>query len=356
MTRKKIKVLINADCSILSINAQDRNGKHWAMFLDPEVFHLCIFYSGAIDERIKEKTNIKFVALPQNRVVELIKIFFLFISFRPLLILNQKHSYRELLILIFIKLFRLKTKMFSVAVSQVPYGEDFKRETKIANYILGNSDILAGNSARVAKTAEKYFHKKILVVNNFYDLDLFSPKEHSNERLKIICVSSMLANKQPFLFANIAKQLKEADFIWVGKRFFYDDMVEKKEREGIDNLFLPGEIPNNKLPSILSEADIFLYPSILDGFPSVIVEAMACGLPVIAFDRFGPEAVIDNVTGFVVFSEFEMLEKLSILIRNAEFRKNFSHAARKRALEYDGNILVKQLEQILINSVKPPVQ
>jgi glycosyltransferase involved in cell wall biosynthesis len=95
-----------------------------------------------------------------------------------------------------------------------------------------------------------------------------------------------------------------------------------------------------------------LFPSLHEGFPKVVIESMACGLPSIVFDRYGPEAVIDNETGFVVSNEEEMIEKLEILIRNKALRDKFSQNAIKRAKEFDWNKIVKQWEDILIKAVE----
>ena len=101
-----------------------------------------------------------------------------------------------------------------------------------------------------------------------------------------------------------------------------------------------------------SNSDIFLFPSLHEGFPKVVIESMACGLPSIVFDRYGPEAVIDNETGFIVSNEKEMIEKLEILIKNKTLRDKFSQNAIKRAKEFDWNKIVKQWEDFLIKVAK----
>ena len=74
---------------------------------------------------------------------------------------------------------------------------------------------------------------------------------------------------------------------------------------------------------------------------------MACGLPVIAFDQYGPEAVVDGSTGFVVNSEFVMLEKLKILLHTPGLIEKFSKNARTRASNYSGTQLKGKLEDII---------
>jgi glycosyltransferase involved in cell wall biosynthesis len=104
---------------------------------------------------------------------------------------------------------------------------------------------------------------------------------------------------------------------------------------------------HQELAKFFNQADIFLFPSIHEGFPKVIIESMACGLPSIVFNKYGPEAVVDDITGFIVSDKKEMIEKLRILIENESFRKNMSKASIKKAKEFDWNLIVKDWEQIL---------
>ena len=261
--------------------------------------------------------------------------------------LNAKVSYRERVAIAALKLIISRKKVISFAVNLWPYGELNSQYQSISSYVLLNSNMLVANSHKVAETLKSDLGYKIPVINNFYDLSLFKPLDKSNNRKVVVCHGSMTAVKQPFLFANIAKELPEADFYWYGERRYFQDMRSKAKRENISNLYLPGKIKNSNLPDLLAVCDIYLYPSIHDGFPNVLVEAMACGLPVIAFDQYGPEAVVDGSTGFVVNSEFVMLEKLKILLHTPGLIEKFSKNARTRASNYSGTQLKGKLEDII---------
>ena len=196
---------------------------------------------------------------------------------------------------------------------------------------------------------KKYFDIDVPVVHLSYDLNMFNIKSFNvnNKRKKIICIGSLQLRKQPFLFANIAKETPEADFVWVGDGYYLEWIKEKITRDNITNLTMTGILLQSKLADYLSDFDIFLFPSIHEGFPNTIVEAMACGLPVIAFDTYGPEAIIDGKTGYIVQSEFEMLEKLKYLLNNERLIKEFGKNARRRALDFDGSKIAKELEDYI---------
>ena len=87
-----------------------------------------------------------------------------------------------------------------------------------------------------------------------------------------------------------------------------------------------GYVPHNKLKDIYTKADIFVFPSKLDTFGLVILEAMACGLPVVAYNVPSPsDIVIDGHTGHLGDNMEHNIERV--------FHKldEFSENARKYA-------------------------
>ena len=72
-------------------------------------------------------------------------------------------------------------------------------------------------------------------------------------------------------------------------------------RLGVRDVFLAGWYDHAELPAFLSAADIFALASVREQFGLVLVEAMACGVPPVAVDRFGPGAIVDDgETGWLV--------------------------------------------------------
>ncbi len=68
-----------------------------------------------------------------------------------------------------------------------------------------------------------------------------------------------------------------------------------------DTIHLIGEVPHDDIADFMSAADIFVLPSHSEGMPCVVLEAMACGLPVVATRVGGiPEAVEDGKSGILV--------------------------------------------------------
>ena len=77
--------------------------------------------------------------------------------------------------------------------------------------------------------------------------------------------------------------------------------LEVVESEGVEDVFLAGWRGHKDLPRGLNAADVVVLPSVREQFGQVLVEGMACGLPVIAKDAYGPAEIVDHgETGWLV--------------------------------------------------------
>jgi len=341
MNKKKTKIIFIADCCESSIQAQNRDAKNWILFLDPLKYDISIFCKGEPDIRLKNKYNVNIIFL--NNKIKLIRGFkkvyyYIFKAYEVVIVSNW---YLSNILFKINKYLGKSRKLVVPIVNQVPY-----EDPKFSYFKSGNINIFA-ISEKIKQGIRNYLNVDVPVVHGCYDLCMFNYKPHHNKRRKIVCVASLQVRKQPFLFANIAKETPEADFIWVGDGYYMSWLEEKIQSEKISNLTMAGTMSQLELSSFLPKCDIFLFPSIHEGFPGAVAEAMACGLPVIVFDTYGPEAVIDGKTGYVVESEFEMLKKLKYLLSNEDTLRDFSVNARKRAMDFEGSSIIHELEDYI---------
>ena len=127
----------------------------------------------------------------------------------------------------------------------------------------------------------------------------------------------------------------------------YQDLIREL---GIDNdrCHLYGPIHDVKKEYLSSS--IFLLPSRFEGFGLVIIESMACGVPVVSFDcENGPRSIItDGENGYLVppFDINAYAEKVMYLMRNEELRKRLGSNALKSASQYDIDKVGFQWEQL----------
>jgi glycosyltransferase involved in cell wall biosynthesis len=92
-----------------------------------------------------------------------------------------------------------------------------------------------------------------------------------------------------------------------------------------------GTVPNGALPKLLKEAAVFVLPSLYEGHPKALVEAMACGLPVIGSDVPGiAEVVRHRETGWLCppGDPAALAEALAAVIADASLSARLGAAAR----------------------------
>ena len=106
----------------------------------------------------------------------------------------------------------------------------------------------------------------------------------------------------------------------------------------------------------LEAADVFVLPSFKEGLPLSLVEAMAYGLPAVVTDVGGnAEVVVQDHNGFVVEpgSIQQLTDAIKHLLANGEERRRMGKNGRERAKEFDLDLLMSQLQEVLLNSTAP---
>ena len=103
-------------------------------------------------------------------------------------------------------------------------------------------------------------------------------------------------------------------------------------------------------------SSIFVLPSRFEGFGLVLIEAMACGVPVVSFDcENGPRSIItDGVDGFLIspFDVETFAEKVVLLMKNENLRREMGENARRSAAKYDVDIVGQQWKQLFDELMK----
>lgn len=185
------------------------------------------------------------------------------------------------------------------------------------------------------------------VIYNGVDLSLFYPAPRRIAgAVNIGFISNLVDRKRPGWLVRAAGQLAREGLnikvLLAGNDFSggakAKELQDLAKREGITGRYnYIG--PRSDVPDVLRSLDILVLPSERDkeAFPRIVVEAMACGVPVLATAVAGvPEAVVDGETGLLVDpDDFDgFVAALRILVGDAELRQRYGVAAvaRCRAL------------------------
>ena len=114
-----------------------------------------------------------------------------------------------------------------------------------------------------------------------------------------------------------------------------ESMIHDKNLE--DKVILKGQ--SRDIYSKYSEYAFLVMTSRYEGFPMVLTEGLACGLPLIGFDIYtGPSEIIENEhNGFLINKDDkkEMIDKIKLLIKNPNLCVDMSKHAKECALKFD---------------------
>lgn len=143
----------------------------------------------------------------------------------------------------------------------------------------------------------------VYVIRNGIDLQVFRPtagtfreKHHWENKKILLGVAYAWTDKKGLdVFIELAERLPECfQIILVGT----DEKVDRRLPENILSVHRTENV--QELAEIYSTADIFVNPTREDNFPTVNLEALACGLPVVTFQTGGSPECVDGKTGCVV--------------------------------------------------------
>ncbi len=130
----------------------------------------------------------------------------------------------------------------------------------------------------------------------------------------------------------------------VGDGRLRDDLERRARTAEIDTDFA-GVIPHSQMPSHFRSADCFVLPSLTEGHPKVLIEAMACGLPCAASARGGIPSILENgVTGLLFEPDRpgDIAETVGRLLSDRDLARGLGERARASALAlYDAHALLK---------------
>lgn len=117
-----------------------------------------------------------------------------------------------------------------------------------------------------------------------------------------------------------------------------------------DDVYFPGFQENPY--KFIKRSDLFIHTCLLEGFGNVIVEAMACGVPVIATDcPYGPREIIRNdENGILVPMEDveTLVQKILLLLHDENLRKRLSDNAYHRSLDFSVERMVEAYENFFL--------
>lgn len=186
------------------------------------------------------------------------------------------------------------------------------RSDKMLFNLYRMADAIVPNSNSQGKFICKNFpflSKKVHPIINFVDVNRFTPSETPvrNNTLRIVTVARYTQQKNVLTYLKAVRMAKDmglnVHFDWYGDKnhnaaYFAEVEKEYQQLDIADYLTLHD--PKQKIEEEYRKADIFCLPSLFEGYPNVVAEAMSCGLPILCSNVYeNPYIVEEGVNGFL---------------------------------------------------------
>ena len=340
-----IRVLIDTFADAGLINAQMGNAREIIYRLDPDIFHVATFVVGHPDIRIAGRKNTRLIQLPQRRQTPKILSEFLTGSHELLFYMKASPASK------WYSSWRRKWRGHRVTIGTVEAQCDFDHDPGISREAIDlweatilRCDRLYSNSTFVQSSLKKEYERESDVIPTGADTRFFTPvwERPENIRPRVLFVGSLCPRKHPEVVLTAAAHFPQADFRFVGAGDMQEELLQRVIREGLGNVTFVGALGSGPLREEYRNADIFFFPSTFEGSPKVIVEAAACGLPVIVRDTYAPETVLHGTTGFQAPSNPEMFSCLKLLLDDPELRHRQGRAGRQHSINFDWDQIAAQ--------------
>ncbi|MCI0394693.1 MAG: glycosyltransferase family 4 protein [Chloroflexi bacterium] len=188
----------------------------------------------------------------------------------------------------------------------VTYGYDYarfaraegQRRRALVLWLLEQLGLRIANAVIVTTPALRQHVSRFIPANRVYlipntvDTARFAPAPHLPPGCHLLFVGRLERQKNLFMLLDALEQMaNKPRLVVVGDGSQRAELLAAAARRGID-LEWHGVLPHESLPGVLRQASAFVLPSLIEGQPKALLEAMSCGLPCVGLNVAGTRDVI----------------------------------------------------------------
>ena len=226
--------------------------------------------------------------------------------------------------------------------------------SSLSKLVWKNAKFVITNSEGLKKLALKTFNTKIDVIYNGVDVDEFKPLKNKKigKKIKLISTGRLIERKGYNYLIEALKVNNNIELTLIGEGNLKKELEDLAKKNKVNVKFL-GRVNHKLISNYLRNADIFILPSLNEGMSNSILEAMACGLPIITTDVGGSKELIKD-NGFIVKKADSETLKYSIekFLNNPKLIKQMGNTSKKIAKKMNWNNITKKYLEIYNEKTK----
>lgn len=243
------------------------------------------------------------------------------------------------------KISRKKCVIYSV-------GSDLKINSRslvganLISWVLKNSSGTICVSKDLENIAKLLGAKNTIAIPPPLDFSDYSEKNFRKD-WEIISVAALKPVKALSYLITAMEHLNDIKLAIIGDGPERENLKALSLNLGLNNrVFFFGQVDHSMIWNYLQRAEVFVLPSLSEGTPRAILEAMACGLPIVATNVGGiPEVITDGVNGFLVTPRDEkaLAKAIQKVLTDENFRNRASTKNRNLAKQYSMRIIGQRM-------------
>ena len=270
-------------------------------------YHPIYFYRTYLDEY---HISNEYVAGSENKIKRFFLLARAISQFQPNIVISYLDAPNMIACLL--KAFGMR---FRLIASERNTSQVLTCYERVKFFLLRWADVLVSNSFSQQRFIEVHFphiSPKTRVITNYVDTNLFVPKcGNKREKYRILVVGRISKQKNPLALLQAVNCLKNEisnfHIDWYGR---VDDEIFMQCEAYITNYqlgdFFSFHKPTYDIVCEYQQSDFFCLPSLYEGFPNVICEAMSCGLPILCSDVCDNPLLVENGKNGFLFNPHDV--------------------------------------------------
>lgn len=214
----------------------------------------------------------------------------------------------------------------------------------IEKKLLDRADMISAVANSVASELKEYgiTKDKVKIIKNGVDSKTFFPISVKKPKEKYILYTGRLGRRKGLFdliecASILVKKYPDISFKIPGKGELLHELKKEVANKGLEKNFnFLGFVSKEKLIDLYQNATVYVFPSHYEGLPTVLLEAMACGVAVVTTAVSGSIDVVNHgYNGLLIppKSPEEMAKAIKLILEDKEFAAELGKNARKTILE-----------------------
>lgn len=227
----------------------------------------------------------------------------------------------------------------------------------LGSWIFRETDLVRCLTENDAKEVAKYRcpRDKVRIIRNAVDTDFFRPKNEADKEDDLIVWTGRFVKEKGLEYLvdaakRVVSHCNDVKFVLIGHGPLEQGIISSVDRNSLSKNFLfTGDFSRRQIAEILQKASLFALPSLREGMPFALLEAMACGAPVVGSDISGiNDVIVHGQNGFLVppKNSTTLADVILELLGDEDLRRIIGRNARQLMVEkYSWNTITSKIEK-----------